>query len=227
MDTIMNELNNIKNWKKTRKKSYEVYVCRPLPGCRVHNRLENVNYVTDTNKQFVISGTVGEQWVIDAAKLAKTYCTLDNQPITAEYLKRKVVSDGQIDWIKLKTITGADSQLNWAFHLPLSVQNFPVQTSSGDTLYANAPGRDHGQGDFLVCSDAGGYPNLNDIWVVNGEVFPTTYDMRAFPGLVPAGKKAPETPIPKSLISDTDKVKASVEGDKDRIKKFMQALNKY
>ena len=99
----------------------------------------------------------------------------------------------------LKTNSGADAAQNWAFHLPLGIRNFPVQTSWGDTLYANRDGIGHGVGDFIVCSDANGMPNLSDMWVVNGEVFPTTYDMRAFPGLGLTGDKAAETPVPKSI----------------------------
>lgn len=198
-ENILQELGNPKNWKRTAKKNYDVYVCKPSKGTSVTNKLEGANYVTDDNKQFVISGTVGEQWVIDVNKLAKTYCFMDGSPITPNALNNKVDVDGNIDWMHLKTLPGGGG-LNWAFHLPLDVKDFPVQTSWGDTLLANRKGQKHGNGDFLVCADAGGQPNLNDIWVVNGEVFPTTYDMRAFPGLGGDRIKA-ETPVPTKIIS--------------------------
>lgn len=57
-NNIMSEINNINNWRKTRKKSYEVYMSMPKAGTKVHNKLENAYYVTDDNKRFVISGTV-------------------------------------------------------------------------------------------------------------------------------------------------------------------------
>lgn len=221
-ENIMQELNNIKNWKRTSKKSYDVYVCAPKLGTKVQNRLEGSSYVVNENKAFVLSGTVGEQWVIDGAKLAKTYCFMDGTPITKDAIDSKRESNGLLDWVHIKTLPGGGG-INWAFHLPLGIKNFPVNTSWGDTLYANRDGVGHGVGDFILASDAGGQPNLNDVWVVNGEVFPTTYDMRAFPGLIPANKKVETTPVPKSLVTNSSKVNSV--GEPDKVKQFMQALN--
>lgn len=180
-NNILAEIQNPKNWKRTHKKSYNVYMCRPLPGTQCTNRLEGSQYVTDQDRQFILSGTIGETWVIDVNKLAKTYTFADGTPITPDTLKARCEDDGQIEWVKLST--RADATPNWAFHLPKSIQNFPVQTSRGDTLYANRTGVGHLKGDFLVCADVGGQPNLNDVWVVNGEVFPRTYDLHAFPNM--------------------------------------------
>lgn len=193
---MMQMASNPNNWKRTHKKSYEVYVCRPLPGAQCINRLEGTHYVTDQNKQFIISGTVGETWVIDMNKLAKTYIFADGTPITDATLSKKCYSNGQMDWEKL--ITRADRNTNWAMLIPKSIQNFPVQTSWGDTLLANRPGIGHGFGDFLVCADNGcGQPNLNDVWVVNGEVFPTTYDLHSFPNMFPQSVTTAKTPAPQ------------------------------
>lgn len=227
-ENIMTEISNPKNWKRTVKKNYDVYVCAPRLGTKVHNKLEGSDYIVDNNKRFVISGTVGETWVIDAGKLAKTYSFMDGTPITAESLNKRSTASKLLDWTHIKTLPGG-GECNWAIHLPLTIKNFPVNTSWGDTLYANRPGVPHGVGDFILCADAGGQPNLNDCWVVNGEVFPATYDMRAFPGLVSAGKKVSETPMPKSLISEVDKrgVNTNEKGeDATKIKAFMQSLNK-
>lgn len=198
---FMNEISNRNNWKKTHKKLYEVYVCMPKLGTKVTNRLEGAYYETNENKRFVISGTVGETWVIDEKKLMTTYCFLDDKPITPEELKNRT-KNGIIDWMHLKTITNETT--NWAFYLPASVRNLPVKTSWGDVLLANRDGIGHGKGDFLVCSDAGGRPNLNDMWVVNGNIFPTTYSMKAFPnfGLPMDGK---ETPKPASIAGCANK----------------------
>jgi hypothetical protein len=87
-------------------------------------------------------------------------------------------------------------------HIPVNLV-FQIPTSWGDVLTVNAPGIPHGRGDFIVCADAGGYPNLNDRWVVNGEVFPSTYDMRAFPGLsTEEDRKAKEVSIPSTASSN-------------------------
>lgn len=192
-------ITNQRLWKRTNKKNYSVYVCMPKIGTHVFNRLEGSKYVTDNNKRFVLSGTVGEQWVIDAGKLAKTYSFADGTPITPDTLKRKM-HGGIIDWTLLKTLQSGGC-LNWAFYLPANIINLPVQTSWGDTLLANRPEVSHGIGDFLVCRDAGGRPNLSDMWVVNGEVFPNTYDMRAFPGLTnKMASNSVNTPKPKSIL---------------------------
>ena len=53
-----------------------------------------------------------------------------------------------------------------------------VETAWGDVLTANRAEVPHGDGDYLVCTvDDEGQPNLSDVWVVNGEIFPDTYDM--------------------------------------------------
>lgn len=125
------------------------------------------------------------------------------------YLRSKI-KYGVIDWMKIKTAQGDNAAANWAFHLPLSIKNFPVKTSWGDTLYANRPGIDHGMGDFLVCADADGRPNLNDVWIVNGEVFAYTYDMRAFHNMM--GKiNSVETPLPNSIVRKEDIEKGDLE----------------
>ena len=65
-------------------------------------------------------------------------------------------------------------------------------------MLANRAGVSHGYGDYLVCADIQGMPNMNDVWVVNGEVFPRTYNMSAFKGLAIQGDVNP--PMPPSLI---------------------------
>ena len=152
-------------------------MCRPFPGTKCNNKFEGTDYVTDKNRQFIISGTEGETWVTDINKIARTYTFADGTPITPDTLKRKCRTDGQMDWVRIKART---STSNWAFYIPKSIKNFPVHTPYGDILYANRDGIGHLKGDFLLCSDTYGKPNLNDVWVVNGEIFPKTYDLRAF-----------------------------------------------
>lgn len=185
-------------FKGTRKKEYTVYVCMPPKGTKVTNKLEGASYTTNEERPFVISGTVGEQWVIDAGKLIKTYCFANGMELSPDTLKARV-KNGMIEWMHLKTRPFGSGEMYFAAHLPLSVKNYPVQTSWGDVLYANRDGVPHGNGDFLVCPSVNGQPNPNDMWVVNGEVFATTYDMRAFPGLGSKVKNK-ETPLPASLI---------------------------
>ena len=182
--------NNPQNYKRTHKKKYTIEVSMPPEGTVVFNHLENVVYKTSKEKPFVLTGTRGEQWVIDPAKLCKTYTLEDGSPLTKEVLQRKVVP-GWKDCVKypcikpfrITSIPGVD---NWAIHVPKQYV-FQIPTSWGDVLTVNNPEQDHDLGDYIVCADAGGYPNLNDRWVVNGSVFPDTYDMRAFPNMSRGG----------------------------------------
>ena len=176
MDININELD----FKETFKIDYDVYVCKPKLGTKVHNILENTDYITDTKRSFVISGTVGETWVIDINKLIKTYCHIDNKIINQDEFD----SDTLIDWLQFKTITEANKEIYFAAHLKPSIKEYPVQTSWGDILYANRTGISHGSGDFILCTSINGRPNFNDIWVVNGKVFPNTYDIREFKDII-------------------------------------------
>lgn len=54
-----------------------------------------------------------------------------------------------------------------------------------------------------MCSEYGGQPNLNDMWIVNGLIFPLTYDLRSFPNIFPKnqlklGDKQSQKPSPLS-----------------------------
>ena len=206
---IMQELNNPKNWKRTSKKIYEVYMCKPGTGVKVQDKISGNPYVVNDTQAYVISGTIGDIDVIDARTLATNYAFIDNTPINGETIRKKANRDGLIDWTHLKT-TPKNGEVVWAFHLPNSIQNFPVNTRNGG-VYANKQGTKHGYGDFLVCADAGGQPNLNDIIVVNGMVFPTTYDLRAFPGMFPADVTKAEIVKPtasllKQIVKDEPEV---------------------
>lgn len=187
-------------FRATSKKRYEVYVCRPMLGSNVYNRLEGTHYITNREKQFVISGTVGETWVIDVNRLMRTYEFISGTQITIEALKQRVRYCGIIDWMHLRT-RQAGLELNFAAHLPIySIRNFPVQTPWGDILYANRDGVAHGSGDFLLCTSIDGFPDTSDMRVINGEVFPVTYNIRNFTDIVSEVQRV-ITPRPRSIFS--------------------------
>lgn len=203
MDTnFMQYARNPMNWKPTRKKVYSVWACVPKQGTKVHNLLEGSNYITSLERPMVLCGTVGEMWVIDLNKFARTYVMPDGRAITKEALQSMVRHiDGMecIEWFKVKTMS-MNQPLNFAIPVPLSIKNFPVNTSWGDVLYANRTGVRHGKGDFLVCASQNGMPCLSDMWVVNGEVFPTTYRLNSFPNMFIGASRNADMPKPKSMI---------------------------
>ena len=161
---------------KCHKKEYSIEVYVPEPGTKVHNKLENSDYVTDEKKPFVLVGTAGEEWTVDAKKLTKTY-TLDGKDIDDAAIQE--ISDGQ----KHTITTKADAGINWCKFVPKNIK-CKVDTSWGETLEVNRSGIPHGDGDYIVTSDKGGEPDLSDRWVVNGEIFQKTYEILDKPDVV-------------------------------------------
>ena len=161
------------SWFLTGKTSYTVQGMMVSKETSFHNELEVTDYtVTDDGVSVVLKGTVGEQWVTKLEKVMRTYTKADGTPVTAEDF---AVKDTFID---LKTKASPDS--NFAIFVPGDV-SVTVNTAWGDVLHTNLPNAPHGDGDYLVCANKDGQPDLSDVWVVNGAVFPNTYDMSRRP----------------------------------------------
>lgn len=208
--------DNILNYKKCHKKSYEIYVCMPPKNTIVINKLKqydtyielgkrdsftseeisklqssNPNMVTmlqnlvaqgkayavTQNTPFVLAGTVGELWTISAEDLANKYTFIQNgQPlnINQQTLQSRMKNDN-LDWTLIRTIHESKSN-NMACFVP-NAKKGQIRTSYGVVLNINGHGVSHGKGDFVVCGLLpNGQPNLADRWVVNGEIFATTYN---------------------------------------------------
>ena len=134
--------------------SYDVTIEKVAPGTKVHNKLENADYVTDENRCFIVTGTAGEQWPINGDKLKNKYGI---DPDTVEEGEQTVAHvNGGSDGIWAVPVTG----------------NHKIETSWGDVLETNAEGVEHGDGDFIVSNT----PDFSDTWVVNGSVFGNTYE---------------------------------------------------
>ena len=133
--------------------------------------------VTDATP-FVLCGTVGELCTISPFKLAKTYVLLhDGQPvpINSQTINSRLKGE-YLDWTMVRTSAQATAGQNMACFVPRS-QSGQIQTSWGAVLTYNGVGVSHGKGDFIVCAKLpNGKPNLADRWVVNGEIFATTYN---------------------------------------------------
>ena len=137
---------------------------------RIHNELEDVDYtVADDDESVILTGTVGEQWVTKVSKVISTYTKPDGTPLTAEDF-----TASKDTGVELKTKAQPDT--NYACYVPAGVA-VQVDTAWGDVLYANRTGVPHGAGDYLVCAlTEDGQPNLEDVWIVNGAIFGSTYD---------------------------------------------------
>lgn len=205
------DIKDPKNWKRTCAKQYEVYICMPIPGTETKNALENCKYTTDQKRPFIISGTLGETWTIDANKFVSKYGVRKAgglAPVDIEKYNQAYLNGQTVDWRKFEARSGQGRA--WAFFLDMdkygnAVKNFPVKTSWGDTLTANRTGIPHGHGDFLLCEDVNGQPDFNNMWVVNGKVFVRTYNLQQFKNLrINQDEFVTPRPRPCKVIHDHD-----------------------
>lgn len=195
---IPKDLRDPINWKRTYLKNHDVYLCKPKIGTQVTNKFSGITYRTNSYEPYIVSGTCGELSVLNENCLIENYKFVGGFPVSKLDLNLRTTDDGLLDWVHV-TCCELERNVYWATYLPLSIRNLDIRSYRGDAC-ANKDGVNHGVGDFLVCSDMNGKPNLNDIWVVNGNVFPKTYDMRAFPGLVSSELINAVTPKPSSIL---------------------------
>lgn len=154
----------------TGKTDYVIHGMMTSKPADIYNELELVSYhVENDNESVILMGTVGEEWVTKVGKVISTYTHTDGTPLTADDF-----IDNKDSFIELRTIASPES--NFALFVP-SDTIIEVQTAWGDVLYTNASDAPHGDGDYLVCNNVDGKPDLSDVWVVNGAVFPSTYSM--------------------------------------------------
>lgn len=161
--------------------------------------------VTDATP-FVLCGTVGEMWTIKADKLANTYNFLQGgQPLAINQQTLNQRLHGKyLDWTLIRTSSQATAGQNMACFVPSS-QKGQISTSWGSALNYNGVGVKHGKGDFIVCAKLpNGKPNLGDRWVVNGEIFATTYNNQGWTDCLSPSKNITIADLPK-LISSEDK----------------------
>lgn len=134
--------------------SYTVSVEKAAPGTECYNYLEDNEYVTDSDRCFIVTGTAGEQWPINGDKLKSKY-GLD--PDSIEVGERVSAS-----------VTGGGNEV----YAVKTTEQVLIETAWGDTLIANRNGIPHGDGDMIVSTS----PDFTgDVWVVNGEVFEGAY----------------------------------------------------
>lgn len=156
-------------WFLTGKKAYPVQAMMVSGETAFHNALEDVDYtVADDSETVILKGVAGEMWTSPLSRVQSTYTKPDGSIVSLADFEEK---DAFIDLVAVPS-PGS----NYAMHVPLDV-SVTVETG-GSILHANLPGAPHGKGDYLVCRvGADGKPDLSDVWVLNGEIFPANYDM--------------------------------------------------
>lgn len=196
-DDFAKHMQNPDNWKLTQKVSYEIWAHEAVPGTKLYNHLEDADYETSEKKSIVLSGTRGEQWPVTSDKLTSVYTNPDGSGIDIAAARQSKDNDG---WMKVKTKADGKPTV-YAIQLPAGIRDYPIDTSWGETLYANSQKSEgHGTGDYILAEiGADGKPNFGDMRVVNHDVFCDTYDVSMFPDEVQGKTTAPE--VPKGYVT--------------------------
>ncbi len=158
-----------KAWFLTGKKEHAVEAMMVSEEISFHNDLEVADYtVTDDGTTVILKGTFGEMWISKLPKVISAYTKPDGSEIREDDFADRDI------WIDI--ITRAEPETYYAMHVPLNI-SVTVITAWGDELHTNLPNVPHGNGDYLVCrTDEKGQPDLSDVWVLNGMIFPEYYD---------------------------------------------------
>ena len=155
-------------WFLTGKNKYTVQAMMVSKETSFHNELEAADYtVTDDGITVILKGSFDEMWASKLDKVISTYTKLDGSALCKEDFAEKDL------WIEIVTKPEPDSY--YAMYVPLSISVI-VETAWGDVLHTNLSNAPHGDGDYLMCRKGeDGNPDLSDVWVLNGVVFPEYY----------------------------------------------------
>ena len=157
------------NWFLTGKNEYTIQAMMVSGEMTFHNDLEVADYVvTDDGKTVVLKGTRDEIWTSPLPQVIARYRKPDGSELSEESFAEKDV------FIDIVTIPAKDTY--FAMHVPKDITVI-VETAQGDVLHTNLPNAPHGEGDYLICTiTEDGEPDLSDVWVLNGLIFPDCYD---------------------------------------------------
>ena len=156
-------------WFLTGKKKYTIQAMMVSKETTFHNALEVVDLVaTDDGETVVLKGTRDEIWTSPLPDVISRYTKPDGSELCKEDFANKDV------YFDIVTIPAKDAY--YAMHVPNDI-SVTVVSAHGNVLHSNLPNAPHGEGDFLVCTIAeDGEPDLSDVWIVNGLIFPDCYD---------------------------------------------------
>lgn len=156
-------------WFLTGKKEYTIQAMMVSKEMTFHNDLEDVDLVAnDDGETVVLKGTRDEIWTSPLPQVIARYTKPDGGELSKEDFADKDV------FIDIVTIPSTDTY--YAMHIPKDVTVI-VETAQGDMLHSNLPNAPHGDGDYLICTiNEDGGPDLSDVWILNGLIFPDCYD---------------------------------------------------
>lgn len=183
MEGILRYVNNIRNWFITSEKQQIVYMCRPQQGTKVYNKNDNTYEQTTKIKQFIVSDQTGIQRVVTGKEVATKYKFMSGEEVTQKKLTSILQEDGTICWQQMMINSDLIGRKLWAIHIPSEIINQPIiMAGQPDRIqYINRSGVQHGNGDFLVTTDIEGFPDFDNLRVINGEDFQKIYKMPGQP----------------------------------------------
>lgn len=198
MEGILRYVNNIRNWFITSEKQQIVYMCRPQQGTKVYNKNDNTYEQTTKIKQFIVSDQTGIQRVVTGKEVATKYKFMSGEEVTQKKLTSILQEDGTIGWQQMMINSDLIGRKLWAIHIPSEIINQPIiMAGQPDRIqYINRSGVQHGNGDFLVTTDIEGFPDFDNLRVINGEDFQKIYKMPGQPE-----EKAVTTDKPAEIVS--------------------------
>ena len=164
------------NFKKTTRQSTDIWVCRPQIGTVVHNIFTNTDYTVDIVSQFVVCSALGELSTLSFEALSYSCVFSDNSAITEEAISSMHSEDGTISWFSAKTLPSSTPV--WACFVP-DKYSYAFRTEKGIAVINDGSSK-HGLGDFVICPDEQGEPNLTKASVCNGLIFAHSYDNAGF-----------------------------------------------
>lgn len=167
--------------KAYKKGDYVIRARWAYPDEEIYNYLEQSYYITDEDRCIVLIGTADEEWPITLERLVETYRYANDDGTDAGEILKEDLGDIFIQctkddpqWMAIHPVQSANAPIVYAE--PTDVNDVFEVIAYGDTpLTANAPDVPHGDGDWIVYGDAGGSPDENNCWIVNGLVFKNTY----------------------------------------------------
>lgn len=160
-----------------RKQAYNIMCCIPPKGIEIYNHLEDAHYITNDVERVLMRGLLNEIWIVDLNTLMHSYKFADGEEINLETLNKrgKMIDDDLImNWHQVSSINNSDK---FAQLIP-KIYKLQIRTKYNTLLNVNSENSisDHHKGDYILCSkNPDGTPNLNDKWVVDGNVFRQTY----------------------------------------------------
>lgn len=174
MINYSDKILDAKYYKKTKTKTYEVYVCKPKDGTEVVANESQRIIKTTAKEPFIIKEPSGRYRVTSEKEIANKYKFMRNKEITHEDIVHRCSKEGTMMWKHMQSNKFGEEV--FYINVPVNVR-FTV-TVCGRQLVVNSMYCEHGNGDYVVCDSVLDKPDFSTIRVVNGLDFIHTHSIK-------------------------------------------------